>query len=77
MGGDDEPSWHLGKNKHVKVRQFKGQTYIDIRNDKWFLIIDVNILLVLLNVRLDLSELRKCERNTLKLEYKTGEKLSI
>jgi len=30
LGGDD-PSWHLGRNKHVVVRQFKGQTYIDIR----------------------------------------------
>ena len=28
---DDEPSWDLGKNKWVKVRQFKGTTYIDIR----------------------------------------------
>nr|ACO15626.1 Activated RNA polymerase II transcriptional coactivator p15 [Caligus clemensi] len=26
-----EPSWHLGNNKHVKVREFKGKTYIDIR----------------------------------------------
>ena len=26
-----EPSWDLGKMKKVKVRQFKGQTYIDIR----------------------------------------------
>jgi len=31
VGNDDEPSWHLGRNKHVKVRSFKGQTYIDIR----------------------------------------------
>ena len=30
-GEDDEPSWDLGKNKWVKVRQFKGQTYVDIR----------------------------------------------
>ena len=30
-GGDDEPSWDLGKNKWVKVRSFKGQTYVDIR----------------------------------------------
>jgi len=30
-GGDDEPSWDLGKNKWVKVRAFKGTTYIDIR----------------------------------------------
>jgi len=29
--GDEEPSWDLGKNKWVKVREFKGQTYIDIR----------------------------------------------
>eukprot|EP00092_Neocalanus_flemingeri_P015461 GFUD01016738.1.p1 GENE.GFUD01016738.1~~GFUD01016738.1.p1 ORF type:complete len:126 (-),score=45.16 GFUD01016738.1:174-551(-) len=28
---DEEPSWDLGKNKWVKVRQFKGTTYIDIR----------------------------------------------
>nr|ACO11518.1 Activated RNA polymerase II transcriptional coactivator p15 [Caligus rogercresseyi] len=27
----EEPSWHLGNNKHVKVREFKGKTYIDIR----------------------------------------------
>lgn len=26
-----EPSWHLGRDKHVKVREFKGKTYIDIR----------------------------------------------
>ncbi|XP_040574105.1 putative RNA polymerase II transcriptional coactivator [Lepeophtheirus salmonis] len=26
-----EPSWHLGNNKHVKVREFKGKTYVDIR----------------------------------------------
>eukprot|EP00088_Acartia_fossae_P010417 TRINITY_DN1518_c0_g1_i1.p1 TRINITY_DN1518_c0_g1~~TRINITY_DN1518_c0_g1_i1.p1 ORF type:complete len:123 (-),score=52.92 TRINITY_DN1518_c0_g1_i1:4-372(-) len=30
LGGED-PSWHLGKNKHVVVRSFKGQTLIDIR----------------------------------------------
>ena len=29
--GQEEPSWDLGKNKWVKVREFKGQTYIDIR----------------------------------------------
>ena len=29
--GEEEPSWDLGKNKWVKVREFKGQTYIDIR----------------------------------------------
>jgi len=28
---EDEPSWHLGRDKHVKVREFKGKTYIDIR----------------------------------------------
>jgi len=26
-----EPSWHLGRDKHVKVREWKGKTYIDIR----------------------------------------------
>ena len=31
--GDEEPSWDLGKNKWVKVREFKGTTYIDIRED--------------------------------------------
>ena len=36
LGGDD-PSWHLGRNKHVVVRQFKGQTYIDIRNVQFIL----------------------------------------
>nr|ALS04292.1 activated RNA polymerase II transcriptional coactivator p15 [Acartia pacifica] len=30
LSGQD-PSWHLGRNKHVVVRSFKGQTYIDIR----------------------------------------------
>ena len=30
-GGEEDPSWDLGKNKWVKVREFKGQTYIDIR----------------------------------------------
>eukprot|EP00088_Acartia_fossae_P022076 TRINITY_DN23369_c0_g1_i1.p2 TRINITY_DN23369_c0_g1~~TRINITY_DN23369_c0_g1_i1.p2 ORF type:complete len:117 (-),score=46.42 TRINITY_DN23369_c0_g1_i1:858-1208(-) len=29
--GSSDPSWHLGRDKHVVVRQFKGQTYIDIR----------------------------------------------
>ena len=29
--GQEEPSWDLGKNKWVKVREFKGTTYIDIR----------------------------------------------
>nr|AQS22685.1 activated RNA polymerase II transcriptional coactivator p15 [Pseudodiaptomus poplesia] len=29
--GDEEPSWHLGKERYVKVREFKGKTYIDIR----------------------------------------------
>ena len=29
--GEEDPSWDLGKNKWVKVREFKGQTYIDIR----------------------------------------------
>lgn len=28
---DEEPSWDLGRNKWVKVRSFKGTTYIDIR----------------------------------------------
>jgi len=27
----EEPSWHLGRDKHVKVREWKGKTYIDIR----------------------------------------------
>ena len=40
VGNDDEPSWHLGRNKHVKVRSFKGQTYIDIRNE-WMILFDV------------------------------------
>jgi len=31
LGDSGDPSWHLGRNKHVVVRQFKGQTYIDIR----------------------------------------------
>jgi len=30
LGGSD-PSWHLGNNKHIVVREFKGKTYIDIR----------------------------------------------
>ena len=29
--GDEEPSWDLGMNKWVKVREHKGRTYIDIR----------------------------------------------
>ncbi|OXA61719.1 RNA polymerase II transcriptional coactivator [Folsomia candida] len=29
--GDEEPSWELGKKKFAKVRQFKGQIYVDIR----------------------------------------------
>ena len=29
--GEKEPSWDLGNNKWVKVGEFKGQTYIDIR----------------------------------------------
>jgi hypothetical protein len=28
---DEEPSWDLGRNKWVKIRPFKGTTYIDIR----------------------------------------------
>lgn len=31
MGADGEPSWLLGNMKFVKVREFKGKTYIDIR----------------------------------------------
>merc|ERR1712045_61898 len=31
MGADGEPSWSLGNMKFVKVREFKGKTYIDIR----------------------------------------------
>eukprot|EP00088_Acartia_fossae_P060412 TRINITY_DN72348_c0_g1_i1.p1 TRINITY_DN72348_c0_g1~~TRINITY_DN72348_c0_g1_i1.p1 ORF type:complete len:122 (+),score=19.07 TRINITY_DN72348_c0_g1_i1:30-368(+) len=26
-----DPSWHLGKDKHVTVREFRGKTYVDIR----------------------------------------------
>jgi len=29
--GSSDPSWHLGRDKHVVVREFKGKTYIDIR----------------------------------------------
>merc|ERR1711879_195563 len=29
-----EPTWELGQNKKVKVREFKGKTYIDIR--EWY-----------------------------------------
>merc|ERR1712110_995260 len=29
--GSGEPSWSLGNMKFAKVRQFKGKTYIDIR----------------------------------------------
>ncbi|XP_069672162.1 RNA polymerase II transcriptional coactivator [Periplaneta americana] len=28
---DDEPSWLLEKNRFVKVREFRGKVYIDIR----------------------------------------------
>ncbi|XP_077298562.1 single stranded-binding protein c31A [Arctopsyche grandis] len=28
---DKEPTWVLQKNKLVKVREFKGKTYVDIR----------------------------------------------
>jgi Transcriptional Coactivator p15 (PC4) len=28
---DGEPSWHLGRERYVKVREFKGKTYVDIR----------------------------------------------
>ena len=29
-----EPAWKLGQNKKVKIREFKGKTYIDIR--EWY-----------------------------------------
>merc|ERR1712126_389476 len=29
-----EPTWELGQNKKVKIREFKGKTYIDIR--EWY-----------------------------------------
>merc|ERR1712045_189560 len=35
MGADGEPSWSLGNMKFVKVREFKGKTYIDIRELTW------------------------------------------
>jgi hypothetical protein len=28
---DDEPSWLLEKNRFIKVREYKGSVYIDIR----------------------------------------------
>lgn len=28
---DEEPTFELGKNKRVTVREFKGQIYVDIR----------------------------------------------
>ncbi|XP_066259635.1 activated RNA polymerase II transcriptional coactivator p15 [Euwallacea similis] len=28
---DEEPTWDLGKNRYVKVTQFKGKTYVNIR----------------------------------------------
>merc|ERR1712115_759033 len=29
-----EPTWELGQNKKVKIREYKGKTYIDIR--EWY-----------------------------------------
>lgn len=29
--GDEEHSWSLGKNRFVKLREFKGKYYVDIR----------------------------------------------
>merc|ERR1712012_3256 len=29
-----EPTWELGQNKEVKIREYKGKTYIDIR--EWY-----------------------------------------
>jgi len=30
-GDPKEPKWHIGNNKWVTVREFKGKTYVDIR----------------------------------------------
>jgi len=30
-GNPNEPKWHIGNNKWVTVREFKGKTYVDIR----------------------------------------------